>query len=70
MQVRGDVVVTKRAGFWGQAAKSDVNREGDASPDEETMVDPSDCKTYFGELEYLLDRRSPQQRPEESGDDR
>ena len=48
---------------------SDDNGEGDASPDEETMVDPSDCKTYFGELEYLLDRRSPQQ-TEERDDNR
>ena len=67
VQVRGDVVVTKRAGFWGQASKSG-DGEGDVS-DDKTMVDPSDCKTYFGELEYLLDRRSPQQ-SEESGNDR
>jgi ferredoxin len=54
MQVRGDIVVTKRKGFWGQASACD------ASEEETTMVDPSDCQTYFGELEYLLDRRSPQ----------
>ena len=68
VQVRGDVVVKKRAGFWGQQASKSGVGEDDVS-DEETMVDPSVCKTYFGELEYLLDRRSPQQ-PEESGDDR
>lgn len=61
-------MVTKRAGFWGQASKSGVG-EDDVS-DDETMVDPSDCKTYFGELEYLLDRRSPQQSPEEIGNNR
>lgn len=43
--VRGDLVVTKRAGFWGQ--------------DDTEMVDPSSAKTYFGELEYILDGRSP-----------
>ena len=36
VQVRGDVVVTKRAGFWGQASKSGVG-EDDVS-DDETMV--------------------------------
>lgn len=55
VQVRGDIVVTKRKGFWGQASGS-----CDASEEETTMVDPSECQTYFGELEYLLDRRSPQ----------
>ena len=54
VQVRGDIVVTKRKGFWGQASGSCDSEE------ETTMVDPSECQTYFGELEYLLDRRSPQ----------
>ena len=62
-------MVTKRAGFWGQASKAGDGEDDDVSDEEETMVDPSDCKTYFGELEYLLDRRSPQQ-SEESGNDR
>jgi ferredoxin len=63
VQVRGDVVVTKRAGFWGQASSGD----GGVDPaGEETMVDPSTCKTYFGELEFLLDRRSPQQSEDSS----
>ena len=42
--VRGNLVVTKRAGFWGQ--------------NDTKMVDPSSAKTYFGELEYLFDGRS------------
>jgi len=65
VQVRGDIVVTKRAGFWGQASASTTDGEGGASEEETTMVDPSDAKTYFGELEYLLDRRSPQKSPED-----
>eukprot|EP00429_Kryptoperidinium_foliaceum_P036532 CAMPEP_0176169578 /NCGR_PEP_ID=MMETSP0120_2-20121206/86808_1 /TAXON_ID=160619 /ORGANISM="Kryptoperidinium foliaceum, Strain CCMP 1326" /LENGTH=161 /DNA_ID=CAMNT_0017507349 /DNA_START=299 /DNA_END=784 /DNA_ORIENTATION=+ len=43
-QVRGDLQVTKRAGFWGQYE--------DLSPS-------SEYETYFGDLEYLLDSRSP-----------
>ena len=43
--VRGDIVVTKRAGFWGQ--------------DEKEMVAPETYKTYFGELEFVMDSRSP-----------
>ena len=43
--VRGDLVVTKRAGFWGQ--------------NDEQKVGPSSAKTYFGEMEYIFDGRSP-----------
>ncbi len=43
--VDGDVVVSKFEGFWG--ARS-------------TLVPAAaDAKTYFGELEFLLDRRTP-----------
>lgn len=45
VQVRGDIVVTKRTGFWGQYDK---------------VADKSDAEIYFGELEFLLDDRSPQ----------
>ena len=44
IQVRGDLHVTKRSGFWGQY--------NDLSPS-------SKHETYFGDLEYLLDGRSP-----------
>lgn len=44
VQVRGDLNVTKRSGFWGQYS--------DLSPS-------SEHQTYFGEIEYLLDGKSP-----------
>mmetsp|Transcript_52238 Transcript_52238/g.77927 ORF Transcript_52238/g.77927 Transcript_52238/m.77927 type:complete len:203 (-) Transcript_52238:265-873(-) len=42
--VKGDIVVTKRAGFWGQ---------------DDEMVRAEEYKTYFGDFEFLLDNRSP-----------
>lgn len=44
VQVRGNLHVTKRSGFWGQ--------NNDLSPS-------SKHETYFGDLEYILDDRSP-----------
>lgn len=44
IQVRGDIEVTKRTGFWGQR---------------EEVASASNPQHYFGELEYLLDRKSP-----------
>jgi ferredoxin len=44
VQIRSDIVVTKRTGFWGQG---------------EEMAEASEAETYFGELEFLLDRKSP-----------
>ena len=44
IQVRSNVQVLKRTGFWGQ---------------KEDLVDPSVPQRYFGELEYLLDNKSP-----------
>ena len=41
VQVRGDLTVTKRTGFWGQG---------------EGIAPTSEATTYFGELEYVLDR--------------
>jgi hypothetical protein len=46
VQVTGNVVVTKRTGFWGQ---------------HDEVADKSDAETYFGEWEFLFDRRSPPQ---------
>jgi ferredoxin len=43
--VRGDVVVSKFEGFWG--ARSTLAPAA------------ANAKTYFGELEFLLDRRTP-----------
>ena len=45
VQVLGDIVVIKRTGFWGQ----DIN----------SVAVASEAKTYFGDLEFLLDRKSP-----------
>jgi hypothetical protein len=44
VQIRGDVVVTKRTGFWGQ---------------HENVAETSTAETYFGDLEFVLDRKSP-----------
>ena len=44
VQVRGDVTVTKRTGFWGQYAD---------------LAEKSEPETYFGDLEFVLDTRSP-----------
>lgn len=46
VQVHGNLEVTKRSGFWGQY--------GDLSPS-------SRHQTYFGDLEFLLDDKSPDQ---------
>jgi hypothetical protein len=46
VQVRGNLDVTKRSGFWGQRQPLSPSKE---------------CKTFFGDLEYLLDNRSPQE---------
>lgn len=47
VQVHGDLQVTKRSGFWGQYK--------DLSPS-------SEHQTYFGDLEFLLDNKSPEER--------
>jgi ferredoxin len=44
VQVLGDITITKRTGFWGQHG---------------AIADLSEAQTYFGELEYMLDRKSP-----------
>lgn len=45
VQVKGDINVTKRNGFWGQG--KELGKSGE------------DCQTYVGDLEYLLDSKSP-----------
>jgi ferredoxin len=44
VQIRGDIVVTKRTGFWGQY---------------DSVAEASKAETYFGNLEFVLDRKSP-----------
>lgn len=44
IQVRGDLHVTKRSGFWGQY---------------DDLSSSSRHETYFGDLEFILDGRSP-----------
>jgi ferredoxin len=51
VQIRGDILVTKRAGFWGQ--------------DSQEMANLSDAKTYFGDLEFILDNKSPSPLPKD-----
>lgn len=48
IQIIEDVSVTKRNGFWGQR---------------DTIAQASKAVTYFGDLEYVLDRKSPSSVP-------
>ena len=44
VRVFGDITVVKRTGFWGQR---------------DAIAEVSEAVTYFGDLEYVLDRKSP-----------
>lgn len=44
VQVFGDIKVSKRSGFWGQY---------------QDLAGTSDAKLYFGDMEYILDDKSP-----------
>ena len=44
VQIIGDVRVTKRTGFWGQYSD---------------LAELSQAETYFGDYEFILDRKSP-----------
>jgi ferredoxin len=48
IQVYEDVQVTKKSGFWGHSSS-----KGD-------LAEEYDAKTYFGDLEYILDDKSPE----------
>lgn len=48
---RGDIHVVKRTGFWGQ---------------KEDVAAPSTPQRYFGDLEYVLDNKSPEDPGSES----
>ena len=48
---RGDIHVVKRTGFWGQ---------------KEDLAVPSTPQHYFGDLEYILDNKSPEDPGSES----
>ena len=47
VQVMGDIRVKKRTGFWGQ----DLESEG--------LAEEYEPQLWFGELEYILDNKSP-----------
>lgn len=47
IQINGDVHVKKRSGFWGQNATE--------------LADEYDAELYFGDLEFVLDQKSPSQ---------
>lgn len=51
VQVYDDIVVKKRTGFWGQ------DTDG-------TLAEGFDAELWFGDLEYLLDNKSPSAREE------
>ena len=46
VQVMDDITICKRTGFWGQGTTSQLAEEYDA-------------ELWFGELEYILDNKSP-----------
>jgi ferredoxin len=46
IQVKSDVQILKRTGFWGQ---------------KDSVAIPSRPQLYFGDLEYLLDSKSPEE---------
>lgn len=46
VQVMDDITIRKRTGFWGQGTTSELAEEYDA-------------ELWFGELEYVLDNKSP-----------
>ncbi len=48
IQINEDVNVKKRSGFWGQ--------------DPSELADEYDAELYFGELEFVLDQRSPSEK--------
>ena len=48
IQVYEDFQVTKKSGFWGQSSS-----KGD-------LAEEYDARTYFGDLEYILDDKSPE----------
>ena len=48
VHVRGDIVVTKRDGFWGQ--------HGGATS---KLADMNVTQLCFGDLEHIMDNRSP-----------
>lgn len=51
VQVYDDIVVKKRTGFWGQDT-------------DDTLADGYDAELWFGDLEYLLDNKSPVKKKE------
>jgi ferredoxin len=51
LQVQGNITVMKRNGFWGQD-----------SPENSVAKDYDEAELWFGELEYILDAKSPQQK--------
>lgn len=49
VQVQDDITIRKRTGFWGQ------DTDG-------TLAEEYDAELWFGELEYILDNKSPRER--------
>jgi ferredoxin len=48
VQVQGDITVRKRKGFWGQ--------------DSDELAEEYEAKLWFGDLEYIMDDKSPPKR--------
>lgn len=49
VQVNGDIIVKKRTGFWGQGV--------------DELAEEYESQLWFGELEYILDDKSPSLSP-------
>lgn len=45
VQAHSDLEVVKRSGFWGQYY--------------DELTTSEECQTYFGDMEFILDNRSP-----------
>ena len=50
VQVQDDVKISKRTGFWGQDTPTDDNS---------SLAESYDAELWFGDLEYILDDKSP-----------
>ena len=76
VQVMGDITVKKRTGFWGQDAPSGGGMNADNgkgsninSPnDDGSLAEEYEPQLWFGDLEYILDDKSPPQQNDLKGD--
>ena len=80
VQVKGDITVKKRTGFWGQGTQKDSiiqqqkqqqqeadndnnDNNNDDNVDDDDYKEFDKAELWFGELEYILDNKSPSPSP-------